>query len=136
MTITSDIQEFFIAMLDPDHCREWLIDWLHPDGPACPRCGYVPKRRAAASWRKGKRVCCYDCKKYYTAWAGTILSGAHMAPGELVLMFYLLGLPVGPSAGLPDKVIAERLQVSTDTVKLWRKKIKIGVGAIPCDRPR
>ena len=123
MTITSDIQEFFVPMLDPDHCREWLIDWLHPDGAACPKCGYVPKRRAAARWRKGTRVCCYDCKTYYSAWSGTILSGAHMGPVALVLMFYLMGL------GLPEKVIAARLQVSPDTIKLWRNKIKIGVGA-------
>jgi len=129
MTIPSDIQDFFIAMLDPDRCREWLIDRLHPGGPACPRCGYVPKLRAAASWRKGKRVCCYDCKKYYTAWAGTILSGAHMVPSELALMFYLMGL------NLPDRVIAERLQVSTDTIKLWRKKLEIGCRGDPCDRP-
>lgn len=132
MTIEKDIQPFFKDLLDRDLCREWLIDWLHPEGPGCPRCGAAPSDRATVSWKKGMRVCCHGCKKYYTAFTGSILAGSQMRPHELAVMFFLIGLCSKTTGGLARqysflsaKTISEVVGVSVDTVKLWGRKLEL-----------
>jgi len=106
----------FYRLLDQDACRDYLIAMVHPAGPACPACGYAPKGRAAATWRRGGRVKCYSCDKFYTAWTGTIFSGARLDPRQLVLLFFMSEV-----CTTTDPIMAA-LGVSRETVWAWVQK--------------
>lgn len=73
--------------LDEDTCYTRLLDLLHPDGLACPRCG--ERRRLGV--HRGHRAPvrdyqCGACGRVFNAWTGTIFQGNHRRPGALLLI--------------------------------------------------
>lgn len=79
--------DFPIAeLMDQDACYRRLLDWLHPDGLACPGCrgtdAYVQRsyRAPVLDYR------CRRCGKVYNAFTGTAFAGTRRRPSELVLI--------------------------------------------------
>ena len=80
--------DFPIAhLLDQDACYHKLVDLLHPDGLACPRCG---RRDGLKVHRRHREPVldyrCPACGRVFNAWAGTILQGMQRRPAEILLI--------------------------------------------------
>ena len=107
------------GLLNPQACRDWLISRLHPAGPVCPVCG-----QALADPRAGRRfaalrlVKCEACQARFTAFTGTIFSGAQIPPEDITLMLLLFKL------GERDTGIAAVLDLNKSTVNRWRRLLK------------
>jgi len=107
--------EFF----DKEKCREWILKKLHPAGAFCPRCKRAidDDCRLDHFWN-GDRLNCRHCGKYFTALTGQLFSGAHLNFSGLFLLAALSG------AGINDKVIAMKLNITPESCRLWRIKFK------------
>jgi transposase-like protein len=80
--------DFPIAdLMDEDACYAKLVQWLHPRGLACPRCGAcddlgVHRRHRAPILD----LRCKACRRVFNAFTGTALHGTKRRPVELVLI--------------------------------------------------
>jgi transposase-like protein len=116
-------QEAFEALnadfFDEARCREWILKKLHPGGAFCPVCqrSINDGRRRYHFWN-GDRLNCEHCGKYFTALTGQIFSGTHLDFNRLFLLAVLTG------AGIKDKIIANKLKLSPESIRLWRIKFK------------
>lgn len=84
------------GLMDEQRCYEFLVDLLHPEGLACPRCGdrehmHVHRRHRAPvlDYR------CGVCGRVFNAWTGTQLHKTSMRPSEWILL--LRGFSQGTS---------------------------------------
>lgn len=71
--------------LDEDACYGKLVELLHPDGLACPRCGL--RQRLGVHYRHRAPVQdfqCGACGRVFNAWTGTILRGTHRRPSQIL----------------------------------------------------
>src|SRR3954447_11435954 len=83
-------------LMDEDACYRYLLEVLHPDGLACPRCGdrdgpKVHRRHRAPvlDYR------CTACGRVFNAFTGTTFHKTHRRPSEVLLI--LRGLSQGES---------------------------------------
>ena len=117
--ITPDnvLKSFNADYLDEVACRTWILEGLHGDNAHCPGCGalILDMKRLQRFWNI-QRLKCEQCGVFFTALTDTIFSGSHMSLREIYLMLVLLGL------GIKDKLIAEKLKVSQESIRLWRNK--------------
>ena len=109
---------FSPGILDHQACCRLLAGLLHPAGPACPDCGQAieagPSRRA---FERFARVHCRGCGRWFTAASGTILQGAKLTAGQIVLLAVFLALEV------ETVKIAGILAVSPETVRQWKQRL-------------
>jgi transposase-like protein len=93
-----------VDYLDEAACYQKLLDLLHPDGLACPRCG--ERRRLTVHRRHRDPVLdyrCGECGRVFNAWTGTALHGSKSRPGPLLLILH------GFSQGTPTAKMAREL---------------------------
>jgi transposase-like protein len=90
--------------MDEEACYRRLVELLHPDGLACPRCGrsqhlgvHSRHREPVLEYR------CGDCGRVFTAWTGTTLQGTHRRPREILLILH------GVTTGEPTARMAREL---------------------------
>lgn len=109
------------SFLDEGVCIRWIIRELHSPVIKCPRCSMIilDSRRLRRFWSV-ERIRCERCGAFFTALTDTIFSGCHLGLREIYLMLVLLDL------GVKDKIIAEKLKVSQEAIRLWRKKLSGG----------
>lgn len=76
-----------VDLMDEDACYARLLDLLHPDGLACPRCGgrdglKVHRRHRAPvlDYR------CTACGRVFNAFTGTAFHKTHRRPSEIMLI--------------------------------------------------
>ena len=116
-------QEAFAALnaefMNEVKCREWILNKLHPTGAHCPGCGQVlDDAGRLKNFYNGDRLACRICRKYFTALTGTFFSGAHLDFKGLFLLTALSG------CGVPDKIIAEKLDITLQCARSWRIKFE------------
>lgn len=80
--------DFPIAeFMDEDSCYEKLVDLLHPEGLACPRChardGLRVHRRHRAPVLDYR---CDACGRVFNAFTGTAFHKTHRRPSEILLI--------------------------------------------------
>lgn len=74
------------GLLDEDACYARLVEVLHPDGLACPRCGgdrlgvHRRHRAPVLDYR------CRDCRRVFNAFTGTALQKTARRPSALLLI--------------------------------------------------
>ncbi|MHC1712533.1 MAG: helix-turn-helix domain-containing protein [Solidesulfovibrio sp.] len=103
-------------LLNPLACRDWLLGQLHPDGPTCPTCGRaLDDPRAARRFFALRAIKCDACDARFTAFTGTVFSGAQMPPEDITLMLLLFKL------GQRDPEIGDTLDLNRSTVSRWRR---------------
>lgn len=113
--IPEDVAGIFDAdFLDEDICREWILGEIYQDDEiACPRCRKPIKEMALQRFWEGRRICCRECGKFFSALTGTFLSGVHAKFREIILMAILLHFNVKPAE------IARMIHVHPETIRLW-----------------
>jgi transposase-like protein len=98
-------------LMDDQACYDRLVEWLHPEGLACPRChgadtSYVHRRDRAPIL--GYR--CRACRCAYNAFTGTALQGTKRRPVARLLI--LRGFAQGAStARLARELECDRLEL-------------------------
>ena len=74
------------GLMNEDACYARLVEVLHPDGLACPRCGgdrfgvHRAHRAPVLDYR------CRDCRRVFNAFTGTALQKTSRRPSDLVLI--------------------------------------------------
>ncbi len=117
-TTSAVLQAVTPSFLSTQTCRSWVIGQLHRSGARCPSCNHPVSRRVLPRFLGNGRVKCSRCNKFFTALTGTFLAGTHMDFREIVFLAFSIEI------GLPARVIAERMGVDADTVRLWRDKFR------------
>jgi len=91
-------------LMDEPACYARLVDWLHPDGLACPRCHRDDRM---AVHRRGRDPVtdfrCGHCHRVFNAFTGTALHGIRRRPRDLVLIIR------GFAQGVPTAQLAREL---------------------------
>jgi transposase-like protein len=100
-----------VDYLDEDACYAKLVDLLHPDGLACPRCG--ARDRLGVHRRRRDPVLdyqCGHCGRVFNAWTGTALHAMQRRPAQLLLI--LRGIAQGVStARLARELGCDRMKL-------------------------
>lgn len=105
--------------LDESACRSWILNSLHKGSVVgCPECGSELGGSYPQRFWDGKRIRCCNCGKFYTALTGTVLSGCHLDYRSIMLLAVFLFFGVRPD------FIAKKLDITTETIRLWRKKFE------------
>jgi transposase-like protein len=94
--------------LDEDACYTKLVELLHPDGLACPRCG---ERQHLGIHRCHRAPLvdfqCGGCGRVFNAFTGTSLQGTHRRPSQLLMILR------GVAQGTPTALMARELERRT-----------------------
>jgi transposase-like protein len=97
--------DFPIAeLMDEDACYQKLLNWIRPDGLACPRCG---AREGLGVHRRHRAPVldyrCKACHRVFNALTGTALRGSRRPVVELMLILR------GFAQGVPTAQLAREL---------------------------
>jgi len=106
-------------MLNERYCRDTILELLHGNNPKCPRCSELISLQQLHGFCELRRVRCYNCGAFFTAYTGTFLSGSQLSPTQIILIAIFLEL------GLSNTEIAKYSDLSTETIRLWRNKFKV-----------
>ena len=97
-------------LMDQDACYARIVEALHPDGLACPRCGgdrfgvHRRHREPVLDYR------CRDCHRVFNAFTGTALQKTSRSPAALVLI--LRGIAQGATtARLARELDCDRMKL-------------------------
>lgn len=112
------LASFSADFLDAARCCRFLLQRLHPAGPACPRCHQPVRPSCLDSWWSGRKIQCTHCSRWFSGWSGTILHGSKLSPRQVVLMELLFQLNVTDFA-----LIARLVGVGQRTVRAWCLKL-------------
>jgi transposase-like protein len=111
------------GLLDEGACYERLVEALHPDGLACPRCGADDRigvhrrhRDPVIDYRCGR------CRRVFNAFTGTALRGTSRRPSELIQILR------GVAQGTPTAQLAREL--GRDRMKLLELRHKLQDNAL------
>jgi transposase-like protein len=97
--------DFPIAeLMDEDACYAELVEWLHPDGLACPRCAKADRMRVHRRRRPPvPDHRCGHCGRVFNTFTGTALHGIKRGPVQLILIIR------GFAQGVPTAQLAREL---------------------------
>src|SRR5215470_899510 len=100
-----------IDYLDEDACYTKLVELLHPDGLACPRCS---ERQHLGIHRCHRAPVvdfqCSGCGRVFNAFTGTSLQGTHRRPSQLLMI--LRGVAQGiPTAQMARELGCDRMEL-------------------------
>ena len=119
-----------IDYLDEDACYTKLVELLHPDGLACPRCSERP--------RLGIHRChraplvdfqCGACGRVFNAFTATSLQGTHRRPAQLLMI--LRGVAQGtPTAQMARELGCDRMELLALRHRL-QERARIGLDRNP-----
>ena len=116
--IADIVADFPAKFFDKISCREWILKKLHPSGAFCPGCGMpVPEKSLQRFWMSERIKCCH-CEKFFTALTDTFCSRWQLDYNEVI------EIAVYFHFGMTDKEIAEKLNRSIASVRIWRNKFE------------
>ena len=107
------------ALMDQDACYAQLVEWLHPEGFACPRCHQAD--RMAVHRRRRPPVLdfrCRDCGRVFNIFTGTALHGVKRRPVELILILR------GFAQGVPTAQLARELECDRSELLNLRHRLQ------------
>ena len=106
-------------LMDEGACYAKLVEWLHPDGFAFPRCHQGD--RMAVHRRRRPPVLdyrCGHCKRVFNAFTDTALHGVKRWPAELVLIVR------GVAQGVPTAQLARELECDRSELLNLRHRLQ------------
>jgi hypothetical protein len=105
-------------LMDKDACYAKLVEWLHPDGIACPRC-HQGDRMAVHRRRPPVLDFHYGhCRRVFNAFTDTALHGVKRRPSELVLIVR------GFAQGVPTARLARELECDRSELLNLRHRLQ------------
>jgi transposase-like protein len=108
-----------VDLMDEEACYTELVEWLHPGGLACPRCGcddrMVIHRRGRAPALDFR---CGHCKRVFNAFTDTALHGVKRRPSELILIVR------GFAQGVPTAQLARELECDRSELLNLRHRLQ------------
>jgi transposase-like protein len=109
-----------IDLMDADGCRRKLLDLLHPDGLACPRCGArdglnIHRRRPDPPVVDHR---CKGCRRVFNMFTNTAWQGTHLSPAQILLILR------GIAQGAPTARLARELGISRQHLLRLRHAIQ------------
>jgi transposase-like protein len=121
-----------IDYLDEDACYSKLVELLHPDGLACPRCG---QRQCLGIHRCHRAPVvdfqCGTCGRVFNAFTGTPLQGTHRRPAQLLMILH--GIAKGtPTAQMGRELGCDRKELLALRHRL-QERARIGLDRNPLD---
>ena len=97
---------------DEEACYLELVELLHSEGLACPRCGQ--REGLGVHSRHREPVLDYQCGacgRVFNAWTGTLLQGTHRRPSQVLLILH--GIATGePTARMARELGCDRKPLS------------------------
>jgi hypothetical protein len=117
-------------LLDDEQSKQWLLEYFHPEGFRCPKCGST--RRRFFRETQTSRLTVYRCLEYegiYNLYSATLFEKKHLRPSQVVLL--LRGIARGESA----MRLAEEMGLSRTTVHELRKEIQQNARRVQPDGP-
>jgi transposase-like protein len=121
-------------LMDQDACYQQLVQILHPDGLACPRCqardGLKVHKRLRAPVLDYR---CAACGRVFNAFTETVFHKTHFRPGELILL--LRGIAQGtPTAQLARELARNRSHLLERRHRL-QEQARRAADPLPLDDP-
>ena len=96
-----------VDFMDEQACYGKLLDLLHPNGLACPRCAAGEGLGVHRRYRDPVLdYQCSHCGCVFNAWTGTVLGGTRRRPSQLLLILR------GIAQGVPTAQLARELGCS------------------------
>lgn len=118
-----------IDLMDQTTCYQKLMDLLHPEGLACPRCaareGLNVHRRRDDSPVVDHR--CKRCRRVFNLYTGTLWQGTHYSPATILLILR------GIAQGVSTAQLARELELSRPHLLERRHEIQ-ACALATCDR--
>ena len=112
--------DFPIAeLMDEDACYAKLLEALHPEGLACPRCHRAD--RISAHRRHRAPVLdhrCESCRRVFNAFTGSALQGTKRRPSQLILILR------GIAQGVPTAQLARELDCDRSELTKFRHRLQ------------
>jgi transposase-like protein len=109
-----------IDYLDEDVCYTKLVELLHPDGLACPRC--TERQRLGIHRRHRAPVVdfqCGTCGRVFNAFTGTSLQATHRRPSQLLMILH------GIAKGTPTAQMARELGCDRKDLLTLRHRLQV-----------
>ena len=106
------------GLMDEAACYARLVEVLHPEGLACPRCGgdrfgvHRRRRDPVLDYR------CRDCRRVFNAFTASALEKTSRRPSELVLILR------GVAQGVPTARLARELGCNRMKLLVLRHKLQ------------
>ncbi len=118
--------------LDEDACYTKLVELLHPDDLACPRCG---ERQRLGIHRRHRAPLvdfqCGTCGRVFNAFTATPLQGTHRRPAQLLMILH--GIAKGtPTAQMARELGCDRMELLALRHRL-QERARIGLDRNPLD---
>jgi transposase-like protein len=113
-----------IDLMDQQACYQRLLDLLHPEGLACPRCGGVDRtvhHRRTTSPVVDFR--CTRCRRVFNLFTDTPWQGTHRTPAEILLILR------GFAQGVPTAKLARELGASRPHLLELRHRVQARAAA-------
>src|SRR5258706_13484041 len=111
---------------------EWLLEYFHPGGLVCPRCGAGLDQARFFRKRSISEVedyRCRACDRTYNVYSGTVFEGRRLKPSQVVLL--VRGIVKGEQA----QILANEVGVCRQTVQAIRAQMQANAQAIQPDNP-
>jgi len=106
-------------LMDEQSCYDFLINTLHPDGLACPRCHRHDGLKVHRHDRAPILVYrCTHCRRIFNAFTDTVLHGTKRRPREWVLILR------GIAQGVPTAQLARELECDRAELLKWRHRLQ------------
>jgi len=76
-------------LLSQEHREQWLLDYCHPDGLTCSRCGTAVADADIQRQTQKSQLRVYGCKhcqQIYNLYSGTVFQQCHLTPPPVILL--------------------------------------------------
>src|SRR5258707_5325661 len=121
-----------VELMSSQNSYEWLVEYFHPQGMACPHCGAALPEAGAFRVTKSSQVPDYRCRrcdKTYNVYSGTVFEGRRLKPEQVVLL--VRGVVKGEQA----QILANEVGVCRQAVQIIRQKIQSNASVLQPDSP-
>ena len=109
------------SLIDEERAQAWVLNHFHPHGLRCPNCqaSVAEARHFRKTQTSGLQVYrCKSCESVYTLYSGTVFSGTHFRPSQVVLLLR------GVCQGVSSAQLGRELGLSRQTVLSIRRKLQ------------
>ncbi len=121
-----------VELMSSQSSYEWLVDYFHPHGMVCPRCGAILENARTFRVTKSSQVPdyrCRKCDKTYNVYSGTVFEVRRLTAEQVILL--VRGVVKAEQA----QILANEIGVCRQTVQAIRQQMQVNAQRIQPDYP-